>query len=132
MNRLQRMGNKLEEMRKKEERKTKRYWKLSPIERMEYDQKRDRINEKHHDNFFVLTIAGIKVTLLFFFLSSLIMIDGEYSIGAAMIMFKLLAFIFFRVIMIAIGLDILYAILDIFFGKRREKEIKKLDKRFKL
>jgi len=132
MNKLQRMGNKLEEMRKKEEKKKKRYWKLSPIERMEYDQKRDRINEKYNDNFFILTIAGIKVTLFFFFLLSLLMIGGGYSIGAAMIMFKLLAFVFCRVIMIAIGLDILYVILDIFFGKRREKEIKKLDKRFKL
>jgi len=131
MNRLQRMGNKLEEMRKEKERKVKRYWKLSSIERMEYDQKLDRINKENTISPLSLTIAGIKATVFIFFLFSLLILSRGYSIGTAIHLFKLMAFVFYRVITVTIILDILLVILDIFSGKR-EKEIKKLDERFKL
>ena len=48
MNIFQRIGNTIEEDKKREKKRLDRYWKLSSNERVEYDDKLDRVEFKNY------------------------------------------------------------------------------------
>ena len=131
LNIFQRIGNRIEKKKEEEELMVKRYWKLSPIERMEYDQKRDRIIEQTNIHFLGITKFFILGVLGFSFLVFLISFGSGHTLNYIVNLFKPIAKIFPLFIVITLVLDYFFIIINILFGERK-KRIENLNKRFKL
>ena len=126
MNIFNKIGNKLEEDKKKREEFEKRYWKLSAIERIDYDNKVDRI-EKSFYGFFPLTSICIK----YFFIILILFVSTFYLTGNVELSH------FFRNITIILANFIwIFGIIDfvclVASSDKNTKRFRDLNKRFKL
>lgn len=105
-----------------------KFWKLKPIERLEYHTYKEDL-EKRYDHFFPVTKVFILISIIYM----IILYAVIYFYGNGLINFKVLGEIIFSrsLIFIFIGfiIDIVIGIFSI-FGYR--KELNKLNKRFKI
>ncbi len=126
MNIFQKIGNRLEEDKKNKELFEKRYWNLTPIERIDYDNKRDRI-EKSFYGFFPLTLVCLKYLVI----SSLLFISTFYLIGSIELsnLFMNITLILFKTLSIGVLVDFICLIVS---NNDVLNRIKNLNKRFKL
>lgn len=135
MNIFKKIGNAIEKQKKEKERIENKYWKLSPLERMDYDQKIDRINYNSNESLF-----HFYFTKLFLFLIGIwVIIVLLMSFGANIEIIKLierlrsLSFPFAKLILIGIVADVLTFLINlIYYDNNRSKKIKEINKRFKL
>ena len=125
MNIFQKIGNNIEKEKLKRKKFEDNYWKLSPIERIDYDLKRERIRKEFGNPLQYLTLVA---EFLFFYA-----IFGLISALFVPQMFteffeKSIFIVFFIFISVVIGVGI----LNLVFGRDEDRMIKELNKRFKL
>ena len=128
MNLFQKIGNTIEENKKREKKRLDRYWKLSSNERVEYDNKLKDINKKSELNF------NITKTVMFWTLLGIAFISlALFSVGVSSLKFiellREFGKVFFRIIYVSILLDM---IIDVITVSTFKKEKEELNKRFKL
>lgn len=124
---FQRIGNNFEKKKLERKKMGDKYWKLSSIERIDYDNHIENIKKKY-DWFWVATILWIKLMIyiaIFFGLFGLIFNKFDVMINLV----KILWSSFIKIIWLPISIDIIFVYSNIFFEERDEKD---LNKRFKL
>ena len=133
MNIFKKIGNTIEKQKKEKERIENKYWKLSPLERMNYDKKIDRINSESNEYLFsfyftkfFLSLIGIWV-IIFLLMS----FGTNIEIIKLIKILKIVSFPFAKVILFGIIADILTFFIGL-IGYNRSKKIKEINKRFKL
>ena len=130
-NAFQRIGNNIEKEKLKKKKFKDRYWKLSPIERMEYDKKLERIEREWNTPAFSIT----KVVIKFLFVVTLLVILWSFGVGYSLEKIinslRILSFSAYRLLLVAILLDCLFMLVEISFNNSHKK-IKELKKRFNL
>lgn len=126
MNILQRLGNNWEKIENKNKRFKEKYWKLSSQERMEYDDK----SEKLIPGFDLLITRLVSlVSLLFVGFIFLLAFAVNYNFNELLELVRPIAIEYIKLIPILIVSDLLIYILLIFIS---DKKLKELNKRFKL
>lgn len=127
MNILQRIGNKIEREKLERKKRDDKYWKLSASERMDYDNKLDRIKKESYIPFtMTIMLAKVFFYLIVFFGVSLFFIERLDLFMSTGLEFVKTFFIFLPFVLIA---EILLIILSINYTERKLKE---LNKRFKI
>ena len=127
---FQRIGNSIEKRRKEKERIRENYWKLSPLERIDYDQKLREI-ERIRTTYFDIQVTKI-ILFLFgfsFILLFLLAFGGGYPLGEFFNLLRPNSLLAAKYLLFGLGLDILIAIISL---SKPDKELKELNKRFKL
>ncbi len=122
------IGKHIEDNKRKKELFDNKYWKLSPIERIDYDNKKERIEKENHWGFFPITISLVSLlititlaTLLFYFISGM---------NIAILIIGILIFSFFYSLL---GFIFLFDLIFMFLSSNSRKKKKiELNKRFKL
>ena len=130
-NAFQRIGNNIEKEKLKNKKFKDRYWKLSASERMDYDQKLERIERGWNTPAFSITKVVIKFLFVFAFLMILAIFGTNYPLEKVIPSLRMLSLSFYKLIIITFILDILFIFVEIFFNNSHKK-IKELKKRFKL
>ena len=123
---FQKIGDRMQEKRKKRKQFVDRYWKLPASERMHYDQKLKDVKENTRITFFALTIAGIKAivfTGLLFGVLSIFVSPEMFEAG------KIFILLLLTLLPVFVILDL---ILMLVFASKIEKKRIQLAKRFKL
>lgn len=128
---FQKIGNSIEREKKEDQKKEKRYWKLSSLERIDYNQELEKIRKRSEVMVIPLTKIVIGTFLILSFMFLLGSFGGLYSMSVLVYSLKTLSLNFSRLIGFAFIIDILYMIFNLIFNKQ-DKKIKELDKRFKL
>jgi hypothetical protein len=127
MNIFQKIGNRLEEDKKNKELFEKRYWNLTPIERIDYDNKRDRIEKETYYGMLPLTLIFLKGFIVFLLLfTSTFYLTGSIELSN---LFMNISIILGNMVIIAILVDFLLSYISSVSYFNR---IKNLNKRFKL
>jgi len=128
MNIFQRIGNNIEEDKKREKKRLDRYWKLSSNERVEYDNKLKDINKKSGLNFDITKIVMFWTLLGIAFISLAL-----FSVGAPSLKFiellREFGKVFLKIIYVSIILDMIIDVITVSTFKEEKEE---LNKRFKL
>ena len=127
------IGNSIEKS-KEDKRKIKdKYWKLSPVERIDYDNQVKKIKENNKtDSFFSITkmfLGAIAFILIFLGMFAFGINYGFYNY---LNLIKPLVLAMTKPLMIFFMLDVLIIFAEIIFSKETSTEIKKLNKRYKL
>jgi len=123
---FQKIGDRMQEKRKKRKQFVDRYWKLPASERMHYDQKLKDVKENTRITFFALTIAGIKAIVfagLLFGVLSIFVSPEMFEAG------KIFILLLLTLLPVFVILDL---ILMLVFASKIEKKRIQLAKRFKL
>jgi len=123
---FQKIGDRMQEKRKKRKQFVDRYWKLPASERMHYDQKSKELHDNHKGFFFLLTIAGIKAIVfagLLFGVLSIFVSPEMFEAG------KIFILLLLTLLPVFVILDL---ILMLVFASKLEKKRIQLAKRFKL
>jgi uncharacterized integral membrane protein len=127
MNIFNKIGNKIEEDKKKREEFTKRYWKLSPIERIDYDNKLNQIEKETHYGLLPITLQFLKGFIFFMILFvSIFYLTGNIELSN---FFMNISLIIGNFLVLSIFIDLL---AGYFCSNDRIRRIKDLNKRFKL
>ena len=120
------IGKHIEQRKKKKELFVNNYWKLSPIERIDYDNKIGIIDKETDYGIFPITFSLFKllfftalVHLYFYYMNLLDLLKLTTTLLSALI----------TIVSIAWIIDYL---LSIYYSNKRTKRIKELNKRFKL
>jgi hypothetical protein len=127
-NLFEKVGKDVENSKKRKEVAINKYWKLTAIERIDYDNKRKSINENNHYGLFPLTLALIRLVIwivlttgLFYFISDRSELILEVGISVSSF------FLFFLEIFILIDICMI-----LFCSYEKSKAMKELNKRFKI
>ena len=129
---LERLARKDKERKEKKKKIEDKYWKLSSQERMEYDSKRSRIEKYWNYTFPILLIRTICLfsIIMFGLLVIYLLSDNHNLIHLLSLSLILVSFKLFMVILLmAIFIDILFMYYCLI---KKDKEIKEINKRFKL
>ena len=127
MNIFQKIGNRIEEGKKDKELFERRYWNLTPIERIDYDNKRDRIEKETYYGMLPLTLIFLKGFIVFLLLfTSTFYLTGSIELSN---LFMNISIILGNMVIIAILVDFLLSYISSVSYFNR---IKNLNKRFKL
>lgn len=128
--------NYLKEKRKEEsdikKKRIEKYWKLSPIERIDYDNKIKSIKERYNFNLFTLSIIKVSFWLMVFFCVFNYFFNYFFNnlIDISLILSQQSIILFiFQNLWIFIIIDIMLLLIC---PKYRTEDIKELNKRFKL
>jgi hypothetical protein len=122
------IGKRIKDRKKNKEIFDNKYWKLSPIERMDYDNKLNIIKHETDVGFFTLTVGIAKglflvyfCTFLFYFLSGSNLSILEFGISIGVLLTTLLTIGMFMDLLMKYIFDNIYL-----------KRFRELNKRFKL
>ncbi len=127
MNIFNKIGNKIEEDKKKREEFTKRYWKLSPIERIDYDNKLNQIEKETHYGLLPITLQFLKGFIFFMILFvSIFYLTGNIELSN---FFMNISLILGNLLVVTILFDFCMGYLC---SNDRIKRIKNLNMRFKI
>lgn len=132
MNIFNKIGNIIEETKKKKEIFKNKYWKLSASERIDYDNRLEKIKKQSEVNFFHFTIT--KLFLIYIFIAvifSFLAYFGINSTNEYIELLRPLSFLFLKLLYFMIVIDFILSLLFLFYSNSKIK-IKELNKRFKL
>lgn len=127
-NLFQSISNNFKEEKKKRKEKEERYWKLPATERLHYDSIINKLNREKGLNFGV-TGALFVITLFIFFIIFLTAYSIDYPITKLIELLKPVSLRFIKVLFLALCLDLVFSSI---LTLRINKEINKINKRFKL
>ncbi len=122
------LGRRTREEKERKERIENKYWKLSPIERIDYDNKRKRVERENYLGFLPLTCLLVKIAL-YFVLGGLFF----YYISGKELLFLKLGLNVGTTILYLLGWIIIGdVIIGMIFLSKKNKILRELNKRFKL
>jgi len=122
------IGKRIEDRKKEKNIFENKYWKLSAIERIDYDNKKERIEKENYWGFFPITFCLIRL-IIFIFLTSLLF----YFISGMNLVILKLGILIFSTLASLFWLIIIIDLIGMFTNSSRiVREIIRLNKRFKL
>lgn len=133
MNIFQKIGNNIEKEKLKRKKFEDNYWKLFPIERIEYDNKLRKI-ESEEIGFipkFYTTKIYLGIIIFFTFILFGLYFSLDYDLNKYITFLRGISLQFMKSLMIAISLDFLIQFIGLGLDKTGKKK-KELNKRFKL
>jgi hypothetical protein len=131
---FQRIGNNIEKQKEKKRKANEKYWKLSTLDRIDYDNKLKSIQDRSND-YPLLSLTKFIIGIFFFVLLwlSIIAFGQGYDFYKFMELIRPLASSFGRLIGIVFLCDCVMFLFLIFSKEWSvESKIKQLNKRFKL
>jgi hypothetical protein len=123
---LERIARRDKEFKKKKELRDNKYWKLSPIERIDYDNKLERINKYNY--FFDITLWFLKMIVIVCFGFLLLYFVSDKNLIIFSLGIKLITYLFELFILVFI-FDVIITFTNCNYIIRLKKE---LNRRFKL
>ncbi len=128
MNIFTKIGNQIEERKKKRKAFKDKYWKLSASERMDYDNKVIMIKRDSDRNLSLPVTRSItKMTLVFIIFLSILSFSVSVPTNEFVEILRLVIRFFFNFLLFSLLLDLI-----IMFTEDSKKQLKELNKRFKL
>jgi len=130
MNIFTKIGNNIEKERKEKKKIRDRYWKLSASERIDYDNKLEKIRNKKIP-ILQLTNISFKSLMIFILFISFLAFTVSMPINNLLDLLRKLSLLFMKIIVWIICLDAII-LLEWFIKDDSKKQLKELNKRFKL